>query len=390
MLARHRSPHSPSCVAQQACLPRQRLQDVYIEGDKFSLYLMAMCPAVSLRLRSPNSRFLALIPPQLKRRSNQFTVGAPESPWTILLIQSTFETTTDWTIRNMSYKLVVATIAALVAAPVHAELRSDLAKYFGADPSYLVLNIPPRPGGWPGSIYSDDMRFTIVRGDPKDTSLARGPEYNFANDIEIDLSTGIGASIAKLFNLSAETAKLTKTTLNILHARTYDLTLSQVRARFAKLPTHQRKPPGPVIVYRAYQGVVVINLTRKTSASLEGWAKLRARLIDARADAGARETDTVSINAPEPMIFAFEVAKAVDLAKLLEGLDKAVGCYGSCGAISASHNATTTGAYPQFGEASNVGAVFEWKPEKVSTLYGLERIPASVFEAANPPAKQSR
>jgi hypothetical protein len=277
--------------------------------------------------------------------------------------------------------LIGAFVLVLLCTPSCADFRDDMARLFNSDPAYLVLNIPPRPGGWPGSIYSNDMRFSIVRGDPKDPTLARGPEYDFNQAVEIDLSSGIGAKIATLFGLSVDVANITKTELKIFHARTYELTLSQVKEKLARLKPEQRRPPGPVVVYRAYEGIFAISLTRNGSASADAWGKLKSALVKAGASASASAADTLSVEGKERIIFAFEVARTNDVSALERGTT-AAGCYGACGADKRV-SVTTTGASPAFGKASNVGTVLEWGEGKASTSYGLERIPAAVFESAN-------
>jgi hypothetical protein len=49
---------------------------------------------------------------------------------------------------------------------------------FSADPQYFILNLPPRPGGWPGTIYTPDMRFVVERGVTADPRLERGPPFD--------------------------------------------------------------------------------------------------------------------------------------------------------------------------------------------------------------------
>ncbi len=66
-------------------------------------------------------------------------------------------------------------IACGLATTALADLKSDLAEQFNADARYFILNLPPKPSGWPGSIYTSDMRFVVTRGTGDDPKLERSP-----------------------------------------------------------------------------------------------------------------------------------------------------------------------------------------------------------------------
>src|SRR5688500_6976752 len=74
------------------------------------------------------------------------------------------------------------------APPTLADLRSSLAQRFQADPPFFILNLPPRPGGWPGSIYTLGMQSTLIQGDPSDDAAGSSTPFDIVVDVDLDLS----------------------------------------------------------------------------------------------------------------------------------------------------------------------------------------------------------
>ena len=282
--------------------------------------------------------------------------------------------------------LIVPLVLSGLSCPAAAEdPRSELAKRFNTSPDYFVLNMPPRPGCWPGSIYSRDMRLLLVNGKPDDPSFSRGPEFDFATSIEIEVGSELGAKFANVFGLSAAVANSAAVSATFKQARIYDITFAQARSRLHELPDEERRPPGPVIIYRAYHGLPSLILVRRAAASAEAWATLKQSLTNIGAKVSGEAGDSIAIEGKEPLIFAFEILEATDVAKLNSFLAVAgTGCYGPCGAA-------TTGnvqAFPwnSVGTASNVSVMLgsSTNADLTNNIVGLRRVRAEVFERNNP------
>src|SRR5215211_2136663 len=121
--------------------------------------------------------------------------------------------------------LVLTFILVATSHPAAADFRTELARQFNANSNYFVLNLPPRAGGWPGSMYTSDMRLPITFGEPDDPSLSRGPEFDFASNIGFDVSSQVGLGITGLFGLSASASGAALASVTFKKARIYDLTL---------------------------------------------------------------------------------------------------------------------------------------------------------------------
>jgi len=191
-----------------------------------------------------------------------------------------------------------------------ADFREDLAVQLGTRASYLVLNLPPRPGAWPGTIYSEDMRFPLVIT-KKDHSLAKGPEYSSTKRISLAAEGATTVSVLGLFDLDLSAATFATTELEIQHARTYEITVSQIRSRIDKRPKKAPKIAAePTIVYRSYEGQLVLHVSRRSDASTDLWMRFLRKLASARLKAGVTErSDVVTIATDKPFVFAFEVEK---------------------------------------------------------------------------------
>ena len=60
---------------------------------------------------------------------------------------------------------------------------------------------------------------------------------------------------------------------------------------------------------RAFEGRVVVRLTRKSGASADAWAKLKAEAVEAKVGASIDTGDDIVITVAEPFVFAFEVMR---------------------------------------------------------------------------------
>jgi hypothetical protein len=221
-------------------------------------------------------------------------------------------------LRILQAGLLGAGLIAL-AVPAFADFKSDLAQQFNADARYFIVNLPPRPGGWPGSIYTADMRFAVARGAGDDPKLERGPTFDLAASLSLELTGKADTGVARLFGLSAAASSTAAAAVTFKQTRIYDLTLPQIRDRVMALREDQRRPPGPVVVYRAYEGVPTLTLARRKEANSEAWSTLKKGLAEAGFAAAAAAGDSITIQSTDRVLFAFEVAQVVDVGILANG-----------------------------------------------------------------------
>ncbi len=202
-----------------------------------------------------------------------------------------------------------------LSSQASADLRSDLAKKFQAEPEFFVMNLPPKPGGWPGSIYDSKMRFALVRAELKDSPAAAGAVFKMSVELKFDASAAAGTTFFPIFGVSAEASHSTVAFLNIQKAQIFEMTLPQLRDRVKALPSQEQRLPGPVIVHRAYVGLPSLTLGKKNGADAEAWAKIRSGLVDANARASVAADEKIVITLQEPIVFAYEIARVSDLPK---------------------------------------------------------------------------
>jgi hypothetical protein len=102
---------------------------------------------------------------------------------------------------------IVFTAALLCGSPAKADLRKEIAQRFQVEEGSFVLNLPPRPGCLPGSIFTEDLRFPIARTKRDDAALERGPSFEFSADFGFDAGANVSAGLAEWFGLAARASR---------------------------------------------------------------------------------------------------------------------------------------------------------------------------------------
>lgn len=220
---------------------------------------------------------------------------------------------------------VIATLA-LLPNKAQADLRKSIAKQFGVEEGSFVLNIPPRPGCLPGSIFTDDLRFPLTRTKPDDASLERGPAFAFAGDFGTDLGANASVGVAEWFGLAAKAAAVSNVKIEFKNARVVDILGPELKKRVladdAARAASARKIP-PFIVARSYEGTISLKMSRKQGADAQAWATVKKDAIEAKLGAKIGADDAVEISVAEPFVFAFEVVRATYFAEHLgKGADE--------------------------------------------------------------------
>jgi hypothetical protein len=214
--------------------------------------------------------------------------------------------------------LAAAGLLFLTIAPsMAADLRTELALQVQAKPRDFVLNLPPRTGCLPGSIFTDDLRLPIDRTRSDDPALTRGPTFGLAADLGSSASAEAGGTFAPVFGFLASHKTSGATTVRITNAHLIEMLGGDLKKRLlASDGARNAADHGtdPFIVFRAYEGNVSFELTHKQDSSANAWAKVKADAVEVHASGEVISDDAVIFTIPEPIVFAFEVMKATYVA----------------------------------------------------------------------------
>ena len=200
----------------------------------------------------------------------------------------------------------------LVTLPAEAGLRETIAEKFNVAPSSFVLNLPPRPGCLPGSIFTDDLRVPLVRTRRDDPKLELGPVFQFSAEVSMDLGANAGANVSDWFGIAAKASAVSSAIIDFKNARIIELLGPELKRRVLADPdalAAAARKVSPFAVLRAFEGTVTVTLTKKDAASAEAWAKVKQAALDAKVGASIGANDRLVISVAEPFVFGFEVVQ---------------------------------------------------------------------------------
>jgi hypothetical protein len=193
-----------------------------------------------------------------------------------------------------------------------AGLKETIAEKFGVPPNAFVLNLPPRPGCLPGSIFTDDLRVPLSRTRLDDPKFEFGPTFQFSADIGSELGANAGGGVSDWFGVAAKASALSNAVIEFKNARIIELLGPELKRRVLADPdalaAAARRIP-PFAVLRAFQGSATLTLTKKDAASAEAWAKVKQAAVQANVGANASAEDKLLISVSEPFVFGFEVVQ---------------------------------------------------------------------------------
>ena len=194
-----------------------------------------------------------------------------------------------------------------------ADLVSELASLLHTQPEWLVLNLPPRPGAWPGAIFSYDMRLPIVEGVGDDPKLRRGDPTSIAVNSHISLGANVNAGWLTLFKVAAQAEDKADVKMSFENLVVIDISESELERRANdSIPVKLAAKEGriPQVIYKAYEAVPTLILTRHKDASAEVWAKVPAGKIDGSVAIGAETGEVIEYRTKKTIVFAYEVMQA--------------------------------------------------------------------------------
>jgi len=210
--------------------------------------------------------------------------------------------------------LIVAAIALVAVPPARAgDMKAELARRMNAKPGDFVLNFPPRFGCLPGSIFTDDLRLPLERTHTDDPALTRGPAFGLDADLGEIASAETGGTFAPIFGFLLSHRSLGTTTVQIEQAHVIEILGGDLKKRLLASEAARsaaNRGIDPFVVFRAYEGIISLNLTRKRDTTADAWARVKADSAQVHASGELASDDAVLFKLPERIVFAFEIMRA--------------------------------------------------------------------------------
>jgi hypothetical protein len=110
-----------------------------------------------------------------------------------------------------------------VSFQAQAGLKETIAQKFNIDPNSFILNLPPRPGCLPGSIFTDDLRVPLARTKRDDPKLEFGPIFQFSVEVGFDVGGSTATGFADWFSVAAKASSVSDAVIDFKNARTVEL-----------------------------------------------------------------------------------------------------------------------------------------------------------------------
>lgn len=194
----------------------------------------------------------------------------------------------------------------------YADFKDILAAKLGGNREYLVANIPPRPGAWPGAIFTYNLHVPLKHGDPKDPALNKGDPTFIQAGGAFDASVKAGWALSLFFfTVDAKAGDAADVVMTIPDARIVDMESGELVHHIETCPPAleaAKRGQKPLIVVKAYEGTPTVTITRKAGVSAEAWAKVKA-VSEVGGESSIVSIDQVTYRAGASMVFAFETAE---------------------------------------------------------------------------------
>jgi hypothetical protein len=214
----------------------------------------------------------------------------------------------------------------ILTAAANADFKDIVAGRFASKPENLIVNLPPRPGTWPGAIFTFNTRFPAQRGERNDPALHGGDKLTIQANDDFHQDASPKNSLWSFLGLPPQTAEGAEVVISFSDAQVVDMSPPDLLRHVETAPaaaTAAKRGQIPLIVSRAYVGTPVITVSRKADTPPEMWAKLKESLQPG-AQGSSSIQDNVSYVARDPLVFAFEVAQiSFDPGELSKGNIKA-------------------------------------------------------------------
>jgi hypothetical protein len=225
--------------------------------------------------------------------------------------------------RRTHVSLILAASVSFASA-AQADFKDVIAARFSSRADYIIVNLPPRPGAWPGAILTYNMHFPAKAGDRNDPASRRGDKAVISAEDGFHLDANSKASVWGSLKVPQSVGDSADVVMSFADAQALEMEPRDLARRIESAEAASaaaRRGQMPLVIRRAYVGTPFITVSRKANASQEDWAKVKAGLeASAR---GASVGDAVTYPAGEPFAFAFEADQInFDPGELAKGATK--------------------------------------------------------------------
>jgi len=216
-----------------------------------------------------------------------------------------------------------------VPVVVEKDLRTVLAEMLDIPRDELVLNIPPRPQRYPGSIFDTTLGIPIHFVDAEDADLVRGPAYSLSARHE-GLTRASGSLASPVFEQVMENERLVQIAVRLTTGRIIEMTIDRLRDHIAQVidqgsPTEQ----STAVIVRAHEATMTLQLDRRQDVTADAWASFRngiKRVLEPGSESeaelhiAAESEDHVQLEIPQPFVIGFQTARVEDVRTAADGV----------------------------------------------------------------------
>ena len=225
--------------------------------------------------------------------------------------------------------LVVALAVVLLPRAGTRDLRASLAEALNVAPRDFFLNIPPAPNRYPGSVFATEQWLPLERVDANDTTLQRSAAPFTLRLARLDDAAAQGGVSSGFFGEVLRHRRALDVDVRIDSATVLEVPVQDLKRRLLASDAVRSaldRGARPVVVTRAYEGIVTLTLRRRREASGEAWAAVSRAVCTLSSDCPtsapplANDTtrlsgsvsgaDTLTVSIPQRVVFAYQVMQA--------------------------------------------------------------------------------
>lgn len=181
----------------------------------------------------------------------------------------------------------------------------------------FFINLPPAASRYPGAILVVPQMLVLEQSTANDTGIAEGSRFSLvASDSAVaDALTGFAS---KLLTTAGRDKENVEVALRVSEGRVLELPVADLKQRLLSSQSAQsaaNKGTDPVVITRAYSGVLTFTLRQKSSSGgrlIADAAKASELKMNGsvKLDASKSGEGEISIEVGQPVVFAFEASSA--------------------------------------------------------------------------------
>jgi len=227
--------------------------------------------------------------------------------------------------RRVLWIVLVAALIAFLAWLIPKLLVKDpvqvLEEQLRVQKGALILNLPPRPARYPGTVLLPRLQNApVVFVESDDTALKRGSKYKLGSSHKSE-GQATGSLESDVLDEVAEGLEHLELEIEIPRGQVVEMLVSDLLARL-KSSTIAADSNADVVV-RSFEGPIRYRLARRSEYSLELWKSFTDRLksadfadelVEVKVGAGSSSESEVTIQVSEPVVFAYVVSPASELS----------------------------------------------------------------------------